>query len=59
MINEKELINKDNTEYFNSNYSLTSSEESVSYMKDFWVSYFLKRINLRSYIFISRKEEKN
>lgn len=38
MINEKELINKDNTEYFNSNYSLTSSEESVSYMKDFWVS---------------------
>lgn len=38
MINEKELINKENSDYFNSNYTLSSSEESLSYMKDFWVS---------------------
>ena len=41
MLVDKNDLNIHNTEYFNSNYTLSNIEENYSYMKDFWVFNFL------------------
>lgn len=40
MLVDKNDLNIHNSEYFNSNYTMSNNEENYSYMKDFWVFIF-------------------